>query len=88
MKYSVAWLRTAEQELAAIWLGATDRAAITRAAHAIDQQLQQDAHVKGESRHAGRRILIELPLVVSFRVDQAAGVVLVSQVWAPRKPRK
>jgi len=66
MKYSVAWLRTAEQELTAIWLDAADRAAITQAAHAIDQQLQQDAHFKGESRHGGRRIFIELPLVVSI----------------------
>lgn len=88
MKYSVAWLSSAEQELTGIWLDAADRAAITRAAHAIDQQLQQDAHIKGESRAGGRRILFELPLVVSFRVDQAAAVVLVSQVWAPHKPRK
>ncbi|MBL8794175.1 MAG: hypothetical protein JNM56_09735 [Planctomycetia bacterium] len=88
MKYSVAWLSSAERELTTLWLDAADRNAISRAAHAIDRQLQQDAHLKGESRHGGRRILNELPLVVSFRADPTAAVVLVSQVWAARKPRK
>ena len=36
MSYQVHWVSEAEEELAAIWLKAGDRNAVTRAAHDID----------------------------------------------------
>jgi len=49
----------AEQELAALWTGAPDRAAVTGAANVIDKDLQFDPEEQGESRDRGRRILIK-----------------------------
>jgi hypothetical protein len=43
MNYTVVWVPSAEQELAALWMAAADRDAVTRAAHEIDQQLRTDA---------------------------------------------
>jgi hypothetical protein len=68
MTYDVDWLPDAEQELAALWLQASDRQAITAAAHAIDQRLKLDPENEGESRPNGRRILHGKPLGIYFRV--------------------
>ncbi len=81
MNYGVRWSPAAEQELAALWLDSTQRQAVTRAAHVIDQLLQVDAHEQGESREGDTRILIESPLVVLFHVFQAERQTLVVRVW-------
>jgi hypothetical protein len=39
VNYSVVWVPSAEQELAAVWLAAPDRPAVSAAAHRIDQRL-------------------------------------------------
>ncbi len=62
MRYMVLWTPTAERFLAEIWLDATDRNAVTQAAHALDQALRNDAHLCGESREGDLRILFEPPL--------------------------
>jgi len=62
MTYTVTWTPDAEQELAAIWLQAANRAAVTRAAHEIDQRLGRDPLSEGESRSGIRRILFVWPL--------------------------
>ena len=72
MKYAVIWLPDAEQELAAIWLAATDRRVVTRTAYTIDSLLRHDPSSQGESREEDRRILIALPLCVVFRVLEQA----------------
>src|SRR5262245_27556474 len=84
MNYRVEWSETAEQELARIWLGAADRNAISRAAHAIDQELQRDPNNAGESRSDGERIIIHSPLAAKYHVDQAARTVRVFTVWRIR----
>ena len=86
MSYSVTWLPAAEQELADLWLNASDRGAVTRAAHLIDQRLQTDPENEGESRPNGRRILFVPPLAVIFRVQPAGQEVLVLTVWRARRP--
>jgi plasmid stabilization system protein ParE len=81
MSWTVIWLPDAEQELADIWLNASDRASITRAAHIIDQILKHDPENAGESRPNNRRILIVLPLAVIYRVLPDDRRVEVVHVW-------
>jgi hypothetical protein len=81
MIYTVIWKREAERRLATIWLGSTDRPAITQAANQIDQQLRRDPDDQGESRPDGRRILLVPPLGVLFKVQPLDRVVTVVAVW-------
>jgi hypothetical protein len=39
MSYTVTWTPSAESDLAAVWLAAPDREAVTLAAHQIEQRL-------------------------------------------------
>ena len=55
MRYTVLWSPDAENDLAAIWLAANDRTAVTAAGNQIDAFLHQDAHLQGESRHGRLR---------------------------------
>jgi hypothetical protein len=84
MNYSVDWLPDAEQELADLWLLATDREAVTKASYLIDQRLGTDPENEGESRSDGRRILFVAPLGVIFRVRQNEWKVTVLHVWKYR----
>jgi hypothetical protein len=81
MKYTVLWVPGAEQRLAELWMDATDRDAITKASHAIDQQLKTDPLNQGESRPRGRRVLFESPLGVLYRVEEQDMIVRVYHVW-------
>lgn len=81
MTFDVLWLPDAEQELAAIWTQAPDKAIITQAANQIDGLLQRNAPSEGESRSGGRRILFVIPLGVIFRVIPDNKTVQVSRVW-------
>jgi hypothetical protein len=80
MSFSVIWLPEAEDELARIWLDASDRAAVATAANTLDHQLEQDPSDVGESRPDNRRIAFEKPLIVVFRIDFSATVVKVLRV--------
>lgn len=69
MRYVVEWTRTARnRQLAAIWLAAKNRNAVTAATHEIDSLLEFDPSSKGESRSGSHRILIVEPLAVVFKV--------------------
>jgi hypothetical protein len=81
MNYTVVWVPSAEQELAALWMDAAHRDAVTRAAYDIDQQLRTDAHERGESRAGNQRILIAAPLGVLFTADPQDRMARVLQVW-------
>jgi hypothetical protein len=80
MNSQVRWKRSARDRLADLWVEAVDRQAITDAANAVDDRLGRDPLGCGESRDAGRRILIEPPLVVFYRVDEQARKVTVLSV--------
>jgi len=84
MKYTVLWKPTAEADLARIWTAATDRNAVAAAADRIDALLARDPHSRGESRGGSIRIMVELPLAVHFRVQDADRMVYVLKVWRPR----
>jgi plasmid stabilization system protein ParE len=84
MNYRVRWKRTAKDQLASIWLNATDRAAVTVAAQRIDVLLQVNPASKGESRSGSQRILIELPLAVVFKVmEEKQKVTVLSVRYVP-----
>jgi plasmid stabilization system protein ParE len=81
MRYTVLWKPAAEQELASIWMNASDRDNITAAANRIDRLLHSDAESRGESRSAGMRVLVVPPLGVLFTVEPDDRVVSVGTVW-------
>jgi hypothetical protein len=81
MSYVVLWSTDAENDLARLWVEATDRNEITRTAETIDSLLRHDAHLQGESREGISRVLICLPLVAEFDVVEAAQIALVVGVW-------
>jgi len=81
MTYEVIWLPDTEQELAAIWLAAADRQAITDSANALDKRLRLDPGNEGESREAGERVVFSQPLGVRVRVIPDDRRVEVLRVW-------
>lgn len=81
MKYSVLWAPDAENDLAAIWLSAADRAAVRAAGDQIDALLKTDAHLRGESRQDRVRILVVRPLAVEIEVNPDDRTARVVTVW-------
>lgn len=80
MTYTVIWLKSAEDDLTAIWLSARDRNAVSRAAQEIDAVLQRSPDDVGESREEGR-ILLMAPLGVTFEVHAKDRLVRILEVW-------
>jgi hypothetical protein len=68
MSFQVLWLPDAEQELAQVWMESSDRSAITRAVHRVENRLTANPANEGESRTKSRRIAFERPLAIIFRV--------------------
>ncbi|MBL8800224.1 MAG: type II toxin-antitoxin system RelE/ParE family toxin [Planctomycetia bacterium] len=79
--YSVLWSPDALQNLLRIWERAADQEAIDRAVARIDDRLANDPVGQSESRDPGRRMLIEAPLTVVFRMNEQLRVVIVMSVW-------
>jgi plasmid stabilization system protein ParE len=88
MSFTVVWKPESERRLATIWADATDRNAVTRAAGAIDRALKSHPEDLGESRNKGRRIFLDAPLGVSFRVSPSDRMVTVLAVWAYERRSK
>jgi hypothetical protein len=70
----------AEADLAAIWLRTTDRQAVTEAAYLIDQLRSRDPLSQGEEFY-GDRLLVALPLAVTYSVNEPDRTVQILQVW-------
>lgn len=79
-RYTVVWVESAHDELAALWLKASDRNAVTAAAHAIDQELGEDAPGKGSALKEGLRSLYTPPLKSIFTVREEDRIVEVLRV--------
>jgi hypothetical protein len=60
MIYTVVWLQLAEQELADVWLRASDRRAVTQAANRIERGLRRDAHLQGQ-QSGPERVVVDDP---------------------------
>lgn len=69
MRFTVTWHPAAEAELAEIWLRASDRSSVTRAANAIDQALGAKPLEEGEEFY-GDRIFVVPPLAVTYSVSE------------------
>ena len=69
--FRVEWLESALDELTALWTTADTktRAAVTAAAHAIEERLLADAPNEGESRPEGTRLAFAAPLAITFRME-------------------
>ncbi len=52
-RYTVVWVRSAEDELVEIWLKGDDREEVTAATNAIERELREDAVWKGEELSEG-----------------------------------
>jgi hypothetical protein len=88
MNYTVLYVREAERELIELWLHAEPRDEITRATDEIDLLLGMNPTNEGESRGAGIRILVVLPLAAFYTVsedDRTVHVLEVHQI--PRRRR-
>ena len=70
MNYTVVWEADALSILAAIWLQAPDRQAVTRAQATIDRQLATDPLSYGTPVSEGLYALEEPPLRVQFEVSE------------------
>jgi hypothetical protein len=79
--YTVDWLPTAEDELAAIWLAASDRPAVTAAQNTVDRLLSHDPMGCGAPIAEALRKLIVVPLMVYYSVQEAQKLVEVSNVY-------
>lgn len=79
-RYTVVWVEDASDELAEVWMAATDRDAVTVAANAIDHELAVDPEKKGADLTEGLRVLICSPLRVLFAVNADDRVVEVAHV--------
>ncbi len=69
MKYEVFWRPEAEETLVRLWTEANDSAPIAHAATEIYRQLDLDPHTAGESRDGTYRLVIVLPLVARYVID-------------------
>jgi mRNA-degrading endonuclease RelE of RelBE toxin-antitoxin system len=82
MRYTVVWLKSADDELVELWLSASDRSAITAATLEVDRQLAVDASSKGEPLSEGLRAFSIPPLRVIFAVNEDDRLVEVAIVRA------
>jgi hypothetical protein len=79
-RFTVVWIQSALDELAELWLTATDRDEITAAANAIDDYLAQDPASKGIELSEGLRVLLAPPLKIIFATHDADRIVDVLRV--------
>jgi hypothetical protein len=80
MTYPVVWVPSAEAELARIWVEASDKNAVARAADQIDATLRVDPHVRGVPHLGTARSLAVWPLGIIFRVNEPDRLVQVLAV--------
>jgi hypothetical protein len=73
--YTVVWLASAQDELAEHWMNASNRNAVTAAAHLIDEELSHDAATKGVALSEGLRAFFAAPLRILFTVDEGDRIV-------------
>ena len=81
MNFQVDWMPQAVTQLADLWLAATDRNAVTAAAHVVDQTLAVDADAVGRAVFDTVREYAYPPLGVEFEVIVADARVWVLTVW-------
>lgn len=80
IRYTVVWHRRAEDDLAEIWLTASDRDAVTAAAGQADTMLSEDPELRG-TRISPRAFELYLaPLYFMYQVSQPDRLVRIFSV--------
>jgi hypothetical protein len=83
MNYIVHWTDAALDELAAVWLAAADRNAVTAASHQLELEIATDPAGRGLPRRAAPGyIAVELPLCIEYEVIEDDKTVRVLHVWS------
>lgn len=83
MRYEVIWYWKAEEELAALWLAADDRNAVSQAAAALDRFLTKAPLELGESRTSSvQRVAFMPPIGIEFEIIKDDKRVIVQAVFA------
>ena len=70
MKYTVVTSSLADDQLADLWLKASDRQKVADAFNHIEAMLKHDPHRLGRLHPSGWRVLAEPPIIVSFVVSE------------------
>ena len=84
MNFTVHWPDEVQEELAGQYLAARldgREAEFSRAVSEIDVRLARDPAGVGESRPGSQRILIDLPVMVTYRIDEPNRAVTITEVW-------
>ncbi len=81
IRYTVAWAKVAEDELAELWNESSQKSRIALAADQIDRELATDAHDRGEQLSDGLRLISISVLAAYFTVEPEDCMV---RVWAIR----
>jgi plasmid stabilization system protein ParE len=85
MSFTVSWTPAAQQDLAAVWMAAADRNAVTSAAHTVDALLAVSPETRGNLRFDTVRTLTVPPLGVDFEVVEPDRIVYVLTAWDTTK---
>ena len=81
MRYTVIWRSKAEARLAQLWLQASDRNDVARAADRIDQRLHVDPEQQAEVSSGDLHSVVVHPLGFLYRVLPDDRIVEVAWVW-------
>jgi hypothetical protein len=83
MRYIVDWSEDALDELAAVWLAAHDKRAITAASHQLEQIVELDPYAGSIARNSSvNRTAIDLPLGIDYEIIEDDKKVRVLRVWS------
>lgn len=81
MKYTVGWVKLAEDRLADLWMGSRMASQITKSSDWFDNNLAVSPYDIGESRAGNLRIAFQYLLGLLFFVDEGDKKVFVIDVW-------
>jgi mRNA-degrading endonuclease RelE of RelBE toxin-antitoxin system len=84
-RFTVVWFSDAQDDLANLWMNATDRSAVARSADEIDLRLAHDPISAVEEEHEGLCSLRVGPLVIQYSFDESDRRVT---VWTVRQGLK
>lgn len=83
MRYTVHWTENVLDELAALWMAATDRTAVTTATHRLEQDLARDPYGRGFARNSSvNRTATDFPLGIDYEIIEDDKLVRIVRVWS------
>ena len=83
MNYAVDWSQHALDELAAVWLAAADRNAVTASSHRLESAIGNDPYTESFERNSSvNRTAIDLPLGLDYEIIEDDKKVRILRVWS------